>query len=518
MLNQKYRILFYLCFLLYSCADNSIKSEIEVQSLVIITLTEGETLNADSTYSIEWESENVESIDIHFSKNGGTDWEFIETELPAEQKIYEWKVPNILAENAVLKIVDASNDSIYSKTKIFSIINSEVDSPYLLITFPIADETLNADSTYSIEWESENVESIDIHFSKNGGADWEFIETGFPAEQKIYEWKVPNILAENAVLKIVDASNDSIYSKTKIFSIIYSEVDSPYLLITFPIADETLIADSTYSIEWETEKVESIDIHFSNNGGADWEFIETGLPAEQKIYEWKVPNILAENAVLKIHNSYDPSIQNISDIFAINYSSFVLSDALSYYPSNVGNVWIYNINHSHNYEPGSYDYYVRKEVVRDTLLSSIRYFLIRETSTIFDSTMLDVMQPYYSARWEIVDSKDGYLKIPYKLDNFPSPFIDLKMKKGDFWTNGKDQGTAWYEVECVDIKQLLILGISTEVKKYRTRDAFQSYAYDFAKNIGSIRSKQNGEMFNFELSLKGAIINGEVIGDTTITK
>ncbi len=87
-----------------------------------------------------------------------------------------------------------------------------------------------------------------------------------------------------------------------------------------PIGGEILTAEEIYEIEWENSYVNSVTIEYSTNNGESWIEIISDFNAAMGIFQWLVPNTPSDNCLVKINDSDD------SAIFDISSSSFTISE------------------------------------------------------------------------------------------------------------------------------------------------------------------------------------------------
>lgn len=166
----------------------------------------GELIIAGSTFNIEWTSQNVLNVKIEFSSDGGNNWITIVDSVESTG-IYNWNVPNILTNQALIKIVNLQDQNDYDiSSNFFSVISSRT----IIITFPNGGELLQGNSNTNITWNSTDVLNVKLEFSSNNGASWNIIEDGIPSTG-IYNWLVPNINTIQGRIKITDKDNNSIF-------------------------------------------------------------------------------------------------------------------------------------------------------------------------------------------------------------------------------------------------------------------------------------------------------------------
>jgi photosystem II stability/assembly factor-like uncharacterized protein len=86
--------------------------------------------------------------------------------------------------------------------------------PLLSLHSPNGGEIWKSSSERNITWSSENISSINLYYSTNGGSNWNIIASNVDASSGSYNWSIPNLtwfLNLNCKVKIEDASNSSVY-------------------------------------------------------------------------------------------------------------------------------------------------------------------------------------------------------------------------------------------------------------------------------------------------------------------
>lgn len=73
----------------------------------------------------------------------------------------------------------------------------------LEITYPIADDALEADEVATIRWEAYgNTTPFTLEYSTNAGASWQTIASNIPGSQRYYEWTTPLQTSAQAMLRL----------------------------------------------------------------------------------------------------------------------------------------------------------------------------------------------------------------------------------------------------------------------------------------------------------------------------
>ena len=100
--------------------------------------------------------------------------------------------------------------------------------PYINFIYPTGGEQFAQDSIVEVKWNSQQIGSVNIGFSTNGGAFWTFVQNGVDAQFGVYRWKVPKIISANCKLIIMSKDNTSLFDTSKaVFSVgVINSVDN----------------------------------------------------------------------------------------------------------------------------------------------------------------------------------------------------------------------------------------------------------------------------------------------------
>jgi Peptidase C10 family/Carbohydrate family 9 binding domain-like/Concanavalin A-like lectin/glucanases superfamily/Secretion system C-terminal sorting domain len=91
-----------------------------------------------------------------------------------------------------------------------------------------------------------------------------------------------------------------------------------YLAIINPNGGDFCINNKTTEIEWVSNGITNIDIDYSTDNGSTWNSITTNLTASLNSYSWDVSATASEQCLIKIYETGNSSLNDISeDIFTI---------------------------------------------------------------------------------------------------------------------------------------------------------------------------------------------------------
>ncbi|RKZ33902.1 hypothetical protein DRQ33_03305, partial [bacterium] len=100
-----------------------------------------------------------------------------------------------------------------------------------------------------------------------------------------------------------NGANDDIYGAL---------IRIPSVVVNQPNGGETLIANTTYEITWESGWIDSVKINYSTDSGSSWSPVISGTPSDGS-YLWTVPNTISNQCLVKIMALSDTNISDISD-------------------------------------------------------------------------------------------------------------------------------------------------------------------------------------------------------------
>jgi hypothetical protein len=173
-------------------------------TIAVLTVTSpngGEVVPSGGTYDITWETNGteseVESVELFYSRDGGTTWKLIEEALIGNPGTYEWNpvpTPAKNLKNCLVKVkaLDASGNKVAVDKS-----DATFTIAVLEVTSPNGGETLTSGDTHTITWTTNEtkaeVAKVKLLYTKNGGETWIKIDTLTEGDPETYEWLVPSV-------------------------------------------------------------------------------------------------------------------------------------------------------------------------------------------------------------------------------------------------------------------------------------------------------------------------------------
>lgn len=211
------------------------------------------------------------------------------------------------------------------------------------VTYPDGGEIFTVNNLEFITWTDPSLAQVKIEYSTNGGGSWNFIDnatsfsgTGF------YQWTVPNVVSSNCFIRISNAANLSQFD----ISNTAFQIVAPSITLYYPNFLHNFAIGSTEEILWYAPGVDFLDIEYSINGGATFLPIASNVDATLGAYDWIVPNTPSTLCKVRLKQSSNASILDVSDYdFVIQNAGITLDDP------NGGDVFTINTGEYINWTP-----------------------------------------------------------------------------------------------------------------------------------------------------------------------
>ncbi len=309
-----------------------------------ITVTEpngGEKLVGNGTYNIRWSNTgSVNFVRLQYSVDGGINFINIPnaSSYPAGTGVFNWAVPNILTNTAMIRISDAEGPVIFDNS------DATFSIAQLSLTYPNGGQGFIPGTPINITWSSTNINNVSLDYSINNSGVWNNIVSNINAALGTYNWVIPNAPSAQVQIRISATENSSL-----------SDINDGYFKIgsievLSPNGAEIYQVGTNKTIQWNTSQgINTVDIDLTTNNGTTWINLVSDYPAVGS-YNWNVTNAGSPNSKIRISDSENPSILDLSDnTFSIknitltypNGGNFFLVDStinINWLPSNIANV------------------------------------------------------------------------------------------------------------------------------------------------------------------------------------
>ncbi len=186
----------------------------------------------------------------------------------------------------------------------------------LKVTNPNGGEKWEAGTPRIISWTGQEIDNKDvkIEYSTNGGSSYTFVtyKTNY-GNAGSYTWTVPNEPSTNCLIRLSSATVSDV--SDAVFEITVNK----YIKLDVPNGGEDWSVGSPRYIVWNTHLYSGpVKLQYSTNGGSSYATI-TNAVAGAASYQWTVPNTPSTNCVVKVSDTTDGLLYDISDaVFAIS--------------------------------------------------------------------------------------------------------------------------------------------------------------------------------------------------------
>ncbi|HEX8332148.1 MAG TPA: T9SS type A sorting domain-containing protein [Segetibacter sp.] len=311
------------------------------QTLLLNRPSGGDVWPAFSVQKIQWQSANVDNIKIEVSADSGRTWLVVQSSYPASATFYDWTVINKPSDSCFFRISDVVNPSVQS--------SNYPDKP-----FRIPKPTLNIDpvegsvfgkTALAISWSSTGTQNVNLFITYDNFATHQVIANNLPAVRGFYNWIVKDTVASNGFI-IIQAVNDHSLSDTARQPFSIKKLPLPTgakykggsydghssastkvksLKLSAPNTRVELTPNTVYPIRWTSSSINQVSIKYSIDSGLTWLNISQGVPAALSFFNWSVPNAPSAKCLVKITDTADVAIFDISDTtFAISATTLDL--------------------------------------------------------------------------------------------------------------------------------------------------------------------------------------------------
>jgi len=296
-----------------------------------ITITSpsgGEIWAAGDVAPITWTTEGTISGDgliIEYSPDNGQNYYTIKSGAP-NTGAYTWStVPdNASGNNVFIRVKDAVNQNTVTCTSAVFIVRS---TPRIIVTYPNGgeDEIFVLGDEMDITWRNEGLAllgyDVIIEFSNDNFINSnQTVSSGTP-NTGTYHWVIDgeSDTGRNCKIRITSRRNTEVTDMSDGFF----RVRGGFTL-TSPNGGENWTAKSPQLITWQTSgNIEKVKLEYTLDGGTNWTTIAGAAnnpPPGINSYAWTLPDAQNTNAKVRISDSGDDSVNDVSnDKFNIVY-------------------------------------------------------------------------------------------------------------------------------------------------------------------------------------------------------
>jgi len=311
----------------YDVSDNNFKIR---GNLTLTSPNGGEKWAIGTTQVIRWDrTGSIANVRLEYSDDGGTVYVPIISST-ANAGSYSWSVPDAITVQALVKIYDASDLTVYDTSDaVFKI------QGYFKVTSPNGGEAWQAASTQTISWTyNGTISYVNLYYSKDSGSTWTTIALSV-ANAGSYSWAIPvEAVSITCRVKVASASDPEAMD--------ISDADFRVrcaFTITYPNGGEQLRVGRSYNIRWnKVGTPAAVKLEYSPDSFLDPSntAVIDGNASSASPYAWTVPDYLCETTKIRISDAADTGANDVSD------AAFRITGDVTVTSPNGGESWAYN--------------------------------------------------------------------------------------------------------------------------------------------------------------------------------
>jgi PKD repeat protein len=270
----------------------------------------GEEWRSGDTMQVRWRGDAPEFVDIHWSSDGGGTWDPLALRYPAAGGSVPWIIPDITSTDCYVRINDADGWRADTSAAAFTV----YEHPSIIVLSPAGGEQWQVFSVQDVRWQVIAVEDVQMSYSTNAGRDWIPVASGIDARARSWLWTVPVTPSDFCLIRLSSMQQPPV---TGISPAVFSITPIPAITVLSPNGGERWQEGSRQFIRWQSAAVDSVDVAYTTNNGADWMPIAT-VPARDGSMPWDIPALESDACRLRISAAGDPSLSDVSDaVFSI---------------------------------------------------------------------------------------------------------------------------------------------------------------------------------------------------------
>lgn len=282
-------------------------SQLFAQSITLTSPNGGQTWAGCTQQNITWTSTGTtDYYSLDYSTDNGSTWTSITSHYNTTSKTYLWTVPNTSSGSCLIKITDSNNSSASDQSDAVFTITSP-----LTLTSPNGGEIWEGSTAESITFNANETSNYyDIYYSSDAGSNWNQIRYNQYISSNNYTWNIPNTISTQCLVKMVDHSNSCMSDISDALFEISAAASS--VTLSSPNGNEILYAGENKTIIWTASNTSgTYNLDYSTDNGSSWTSLASNFSGTN--YSWTVPNSTSTNCLVRIMDSNDTPVQDISN-------------------------------------------------------------------------------------------------------------------------------------------------------------------------------------------------------------
>lgn len=242
----------------------------------------------------------------------GTSWQKISDSVFTKNiTSFNWTLPNNEITGARVRLVDANLQVELVRSASFNI-----EQRFGQIVSPSSSSELYKGGEFTqIYFAVKGYDKVDLEYTTDGGDTWESIRRNVDAKSEKLSWTFPRVSSNIFYIRIKNGEDIiDISDRLKVLN--------GTMNINTPNSTTNWTGGSTERIRWTSSDIGEFTLQLSLDGGDNWLDISSSVNANSRYYNWAIPQIETDNAMLRAIYGQDPEmLYDITPQFTISLSS-----------------------------------------------------------------------------------------------------------------------------------------------------------------------------------------------------
>ncbi|MFN0151317.1 MAG: choice-of-anchor D domain-containing protein [bacterium] len=314
------------------------------QMLALSVPNGGEVWQYNEVRNITWSSQNVATVNIEYSVDGGA-WQPIATDAAGPAGSFPWLVPAVASSNVRVRVTDGGDAApIDESAAPFSIIVPLIATAEPLLEFG----TVNIGDTSWLTLHitnSGNAPLVISNVSAGGGEPGDALANATSKAPVIFDpnrtsFSIPAGLTDTLVVafspqeEIAYTQDMTIESNAPgsptIVPLAGTGYDPGVLRVFAPNGGESWQYNTAHNITWQPGTAANVNLEYETSPGGGWVSIASNVPATPASYAWTLPGSATTTAKVRITDAANALVLDLS-----NGPFEITAQALSVAPDDI---------------------------------------------------------------------------------------------------------------------------------------------------------------------------------------
>ncbi len=298
---------------LYKLSFNYIVPISNQQVVGLVAPNGGENWNFGSTRNITWTASNFSAVNLEYKTGPGMPWQMIASNLPSTSASYAWTIPGTPTSQARVRVSDAvdGNPSDSSDGTFLITVSSFAANRSSLSYGPVGIGRTRVDT---LQITNNGTGPLTIASALTNSSSFLAARSSFTIPAGTTD-TLTVLFRPTALQSYADTLRLSTNSPTGVVRIPLSGngIEVAAVAVLAPNGGELWNVGSVQNIRWTATLVDQAIIQYRVLPMPNWRVVATNVPAANGTFAWTIPNIVAEQVIVRVVSQVDGSIVDESD-------------------------------------------------------------------------------------------------------------------------------------------------------------------------------------------------------------